>query len=82
MIQHQKQHVVSHIFFICFPKNKFKNTTIFFLMLKAKQPKSRATMDFSSIKLSKETEIPFFFFQFQINENGRILNCHLTTNDL
>jgi hypothetical protein len=27
MIQHQKQLVMNHIFFICFPKNKFKNTT-------------------------------------------------------
>jgi hypothetical protein len=43
---------------------------MFFLMLEAKRPKSKATMDFSSIKLSKEIE--FFFCQFQINENGII----------
>jgi len=65
MIQHQRQHVMNHIFFICFPKINLKTPQMFFLMLEAKQPKSRGTMNSSSIKLLKETKILIFSFNFK-----------------
>ncbi len=42
-------------------------------MLNAQKPNKTTTMDSSSIKLSKEIGI-VFFFQFQANGNDRISN--------